>query len=108
MTVVQRPATLVPDTSPEQIQNLCAAFQKLQQPQKDICMGYLLDSMQRKHSLYPSLGSQGCGQQQWIAYSLRQILTGQASTNKRLTQHDKLRIALSLSSSILQLYKTHG
>ncbi|KAH6625409.1 hypothetical protein C7974DRAFT_200955 [Boeremia exigua] len=106
MTTVHRPVTLVQDTRPEHIQNLCVAFRKLQQPQKDICMGYMLDTMQRKHGIYPLSGLYNCGQQQWVAFSLHQILTDQANTHKRLTQHDKLRIALDLSSSILQLYKT--
>jgi len=51
-------------------------------------------------------GPQGCGQQPWVAYTLHQILTGQVITNERLKQLDKLRIALDLPSSILQLYKT--
>lgn len=106
MTVLPRPATLVPTTGLSQIQNICTAIQMLPQPQQDLCMGYLLDAMQRKHGIYPLFRPPGCAQQQWISYTLRQILTGQASTGRPLTQLDKLRIASHLSSSILQLYKT--
>jgi len=106
MAVTQMPTTLLPTTSPRHIQDLCAALQKLQQPHKDICMGYLLDALQRKYGVYPLLGPHSCGQEQWTAFTLRQVLTGQAAAGRPLTQHDKVRIALDLSSSILQLYKT--
>lgn len=65
-----------------------------------------MDSVRRKHGIYPLEPPNGCNQQQWAAYSLRQVLTKRANVNRRLTQHDKLRVAVDLASSVLQLYKT--
>jgi hypothetical protein len=92
-------------SSPRQIQHLCEAIAKLQQPQRDLCVGYLLDTLQqRKHGIYPLQSP--CSQQQWESYSLKTILNRTANINRRLTQHDKLRVAVDLASSVLQLYKT--
>ena len=88
------------------IQDLCKVIYQLQQPRRDACLGYLVDALQRKHVIYPLLPSNNCSQQQWAAYSLHEILTSQTSTNRRLTQLNKLQIAVDLSSSVLQLYET--
>lgn len=105
-TVVHQQAKAMSNSPPERIRNLCEAIYQLQQPQKDVCLGYLLDALQRKHGIYPLLSSTIHGQQQWAAYSLHQVLTHQSNTSMHLTQLDKLRIAVDLSSSVLQLYKT--
>jgi hypothetical protein len=91
----------------EQIQDLCQAITKLQQPQLELCAGYLIDSLKRKHGIYP-LDTPACqdSQQQWLAYTLRQVLTKRAGFGRRLMQHDKFKIAVDLASSVLQLYKT--
>ncbi|KAF2658683.1 hypothetical protein K491DRAFT_676272 [Lophiostoma macrostomum CBS 122681] len=92
-------------STPSQIQHLCEAIAKLQQPQRDICIGYLMDTLhQRKHGIYP-LQPPGT-QQHWESYSLGAVLNQTANINRRLTRHDKLRVAVDLASSVLQLYKT--
>jgi hypothetical protein len=99
--------TITSNPTPVQIQDLCKAIAKLQQPQRDICMGYLLDNLKRKHGIYPlDLPPISSAHEQWAAYSLRDVLTKSTTINRRLTQHDKLRVAVDLASSVLQLYKT--
>lgn len=103
--VAQQTIPIIKPTS-EQIQNLCEEIAKLQQPQRDTCIGYLVDKVKRKHGIYLLGTPASCSQQQWAAYSLRDVLLGRANISRRLTQYDKLRIAVDLASSVLQLYKT--
>ncbi|KAF2122662.1 hypothetical protein BDV96DRAFT_639235 [Lophiotrema nucula] len=91
--------------TPSQIRDLCKAIARLQQPQRDLCIGYLLDGLQRKHGIY-LLDSPLSHQHQWSVYSLKDVLSKSPKVNKRLTQYDKLRVAIDLASSVLQLYKT--
>lgn len=95
-----------PVLEPERIQNLCQTIGQLHQATTAGCIGYLLDSVDRKHGVYPHKLPGSCQQQPSTSYTLRQILTKQTRTDMRLTQHDKLRIAVYLASSVLQLYKT--
>ncbi|KAF2822061.1 hypothetical protein CC86DRAFT_95126 [Ophiobolus disseminans] len=107
VTVTQQHISVITKPTPEQIQDLCHAISTLQQPQLNICAGYLLDSLKRKHGIYP-LDIPICQdkQEDWSAYTLRQVLTRRAGFGRRLMQHDKFKIAVDLASSILQLYKT--
>ncbi|KAF2126815.1 hypothetical protein P153DRAFT_297008 [Dothidotthia symphoricarpi CBS 119687] len=106
LTVVGQQTILTAKPTPEQIQDLCKAIARLQQPQRDMCVGYLLDSVKRKHGIYPLDTPTNCNQHQWAAYSLRDVLHGRANVSQRLTQQDKLRVSVDLASSVLQLYKT--
>ncbi|KAH7385868.1 hypothetical protein BKA66DRAFT_569191 [Pyrenochaeta sp. MPI-SDFR-AT-0127] len=106
VTVIEQQVTSTTVSRPEQIHDLCKTISLLQQPQRDLCIGYLTDSVKRKYGIYPLQPPNSCDQQQWAAYSLRQILTERANLNRRLTKHDKLRVAVDLASSVLQLYKT--
>jgi hypothetical protein len=99
--------TITNNPTPDQIQDLCKAIAQLQQPQRDVCMGYLLDGLKRKHGIFPvDLPPISSSHEQWATYSLRDVLTKSTTINRRLTQHDKLRVAVDLASSVLQLYKT--
>jgi hypothetical protein len=94
-------------TGPDHISDLCQAIAKLQSPARVACAGYILDSLKRKHGIYP-LDAPMCqtGQKQWSAYTLRQVLTRGAGSIRRFTQYDKHKVAVDLASSVLQLYKT--
>ncbi|KAI8943303.1 hypothetical protein NX059_001323 [Plenodomus lindquistii] len=94
------------ETASVQIQDLCKALATLSPSQQDLCMGYLVDSLKRKYNIYLSKTSDSCPQQQWAAFSLREVLTRTVDGGQSLTQQDKLRIAVNLASSALQLYKT--
>jgi hypothetical protein len=70
-------------------------------------MGYLVDELQRKHGIYPlESASLVPSPQQWAAYSLKDVLARNVGVQRRFTQHDKLRVAVHLASSVLQLHKT--
>lgn len=104
-TTVSSPSPAAHPT-PAEIRDLCKAMARLQQPHRDLCIGYLLDGLnQWKHGIYP-LEHFVAAQQQWTAYSLKDVLARNTNLKRRLTQHDKLRIAVDLSSSVLQLHKT--
>lgn len=103
VTLVHRSMTATSVHIPEQIKDLCKVIGLSDSPQQKLCMGYLKDSLNQKHGIFP-LEPSTC--QHFTVYSLRQILTKRANINKRLTQHDKLRVAVHLASSVLQLYKT--
>jgi hypothetical protein len=107
VTVTEQQTSIVLTSIPNRISNLCQVIAMLQQPQKESCAGYLLDSLQRKQGIYP-LGAPIChdGQQKWTAYTLRQVLTKQAGFSRRLMGQDKFKVAVDLASSVLQLYKT--
>jgi hypothetical protein len=44
--------------------------------------------------------------QDWAVYSLKDVLARNVNIKRRLTQQDKLKVAVDLASSVLQLYKT--
>jgi hypothetical protein len=69
-------------------------------------IGLLTDNSKQRYGIYPLEPPQTCDQQQWTSYSLRQVLTKRANIGRALTQYDKLRVAVDLASSVLQLYKT--
>ncbi|KAH8722690.1 hypothetical protein GQ44DRAFT_711469 [Phaeosphaeriaceae sp. PMI808] len=105
--VPEQEAKISPFPGPEQIVNLCQAIAKLRQPQGDICAGYLLDGLNRKHGIYPlDAPASFDNQQLWSSYTLRQVLTKSAGFNRRLMQQDKFKIAVDLALSVLQLHKT--
>lgn len=107
LTVSEEHTMTATTPTPEEIQDLCESFVRLQQPQIDICAGYLLDSLKRKYGIYP-LETPACQgtRQNWTAYTLRQVLTKRAAFGRRLMEYDKFKIAVDLASSVLQLYKT--
>lgn len=113
MKVLQSSASLVPGVASSQIRNLCnlnwqstlsppQSQQHQQQQLQDTCLGYLIDSVQRRHGIFPITNNL----RQGTTYSLQDILTSQIANSPRLTQLAKLKIAVNLSSSVLQLYKT--
>lgn len=106
VTVVQRQSRTISTTEPERLQTLCETIQRLSQPQTDSCVGYLLDSANEKHGVFLANASPDKPQDKWKAYTLRDLLTGKATNGARLTQYDKLRIAVDLASSVLQLHQT--
>jgi hypothetical protein len=88
-----------------QIQDLCEAIARLQQPYRNECSGYLTDELKRKYGIY-FLDSPAVSEQQWMSYSLNDVLARKFPMTSPLTQNDKLRVAVDLASSALQLYKT--
>lgn len=107
VTIVEQQITCPAPTTLKEIENLCKIVGGLHISQQDPCVGYLMDSVKRKHGIFPLEPLPACNQQQhWAAYSLRQILEKRAKIKRALTKYDKLRVAVDLASSVLQLYNT--
>jgi hypothetical protein len=106
LTLADQPISSTRNPTLEQIHDLCKAVAALQQPQRHMNIGFLTDDLERRFGIYPLEPPHGHDQQQWTSYSLRQVLTKRANVGRTLTQYDKLRVAVDLASSVLQLYKT--
>jgi len=92
-----------------EITDLCKAIEGLHlgQSQANACAGYLVDKLQRKQGIYPcEPPAPPNNQEQWTAYTLRQVLSKQAGVGRQLARADTYKIALHLASSVLQLYQT--
>ena len=87
-----------------QIQSLCNDIAKLQTLDEE-CIGYLEDETKRKFGIY-LLGLPVMCSDQWTAFSLKDVLSQHPKLGSALTQNDKLRLAVDLASSVLQLYNT--
>jgi hypothetical protein len=105
-TIVRQPVVLPSGTTSPHIRDICQAVQRLQHPRASVCVGYFLDTMQRKHGVFSTFSCGIYSQQLWKACTLREVLSDPTSTGLELTQRDKLRIAVDLASSTLQLYNT--
>jgi len=96
-------ASLDPKPDLHPIQNLCAAIQKLQNPQRDICLSLLAtEYAEQKYGvfIYP-LKEPRVDLNPESILSLRNALK-----DSQFTRHDRLRLAVTLASSVLQLHET--
>ena len=99
-------AALEPEPNLTPIQDLCKAIAMLQQPQRDLCLGFRVDEFsKRKHGIYP-LPPSSMTQESWTVLSLSHVLSRKADLRRPFTRYDKLRVAVILASSVLQLHKT--
>lgn len=105
VTATEQQVTIT--SMPEQIPDLCHAIAKLQLQPRHECAGYLLDCHQRRHGIYPLVALHGQNtQQQWSAFTLREVLKRSAGPSGHWMMCDKFKVAVDLASSVLQLYKT--
>ena len=103
-TGVVRPIPIGTSTSKAtQIQNLCVAIAQLPS-QHDACVGFLLDSSQQRHGVYSRTTDKT--QQHLTTYTLDQNLDQSQAHLAPLSMRDKLRVAVNLTSGVLQLHKT--
>lgn len=84
----------------QEIFDLCAAIQK-RVLQQQACLGWLKDDRDRRHALYP----RGAVLKQCAAKSLHEVLPGAHGT-AALSRGNRLRLAVNISKSVLQLYRT--
>lgn len=88
------------------IQDLCRAIQKLQQPQRAMCLGFLRDEATRqRHGIFP-VKMPLTDRASWSVVSLNSVMAQTTNLRRRFTRGDKLRLAVILASSVLQLYHT--
>lgn len=91
----------VPNLEP--IQDLCAAISTLQKPQRDVCLELLASEIEKQKyevRIYPFKDPPE-NPEAWTVESLRNVLQ-----DSKFTRHDRLRLAITLASSVLQLHET--
>lgn len=96
-------AALDPNPNLQPIQDLCEAISTLQKPQRDVCFELLAtEYAKQKYGLriYP-LKEPPINPEAWTVSSLASILQ-----DSKFTRHDRLRLAVTLASSVLQLHET--
>ncbi|KAF2786300.1 hypothetical protein K505DRAFT_380358 [Melanomma pulvis-pyrius CBS 109.77] len=96
-------AALDPNPNLRPIQDLCSAISMLQDPQRDVCLSLLASEYAKlKYGLliYP-LKDPPSDPESWSVSSLRNVLE-----DAKFTRHDRLRLAVTLASSVLQLHET--
>jgi hypothetical protein len=96
-------AALSPTPNLKPINSLCAAIATFKQPERDVCISLLADEYaKQKYGMLiypckdPPRDTAG-----WAVSSLRTILS-----ERSFSRHDRLHLAVTLASSVLQLYET--
>ena len=85
-----------------QIQNLCSAFKDWKGT--EACLGFLADEQSMRHGVYPIL--QPIHHETPKVVSLYKRLDSPHVPSAKLTRRERLNLALTLASSVLQLHKT--
>jgi hypothetical protein len=96
-------AAFLPNPNLRPIQDLCSAICTLQKPDRDVCLSLLASEYAKlKYGLLITpLKDPPCNPESWSVSSLRSVLK-----EKKFTRHDRLRLAITLASSVLQLHET--
>ncbi|KAH8690916.1 hypothetical protein BGW36DRAFT_364465 [Talaromyces proteolyticus] len=98
-------AALDPNPNLQPIQDLCAAISTLQKPQGDVCFSLLASEYAKQKYgilIYP-LKEPRSDTESWSISSLRSVLEEPES---RFARRDRLQLAITLASSVLQLHET--
>lgn len=111
-TTMERESLLTKEetySEPALVKELWQIMSKSQQQSSDRCIGYLLDSSNRRLEVYPvntltTLHEQQ--QQDGSEFTLRQLLSASKGDDLRLTLSDKLKVAVALAWAILQYSNT--
>ncbi|RYP33747.1 hypothetical protein DL767_004614 [Monosporascus sp. MG133] len=96
-------AALKPTPNLQPIQDLCAAISTLQTPQRDVCLSLLANEYAKQKYgilIYPSKAPP-TNTDAWSISTLRSVLE-----DTEFARRDRLRLAVTLSSSVLQLHET--
>ncbi|KAF3000945.1 hypothetical protein E8E13_008963 [Curvularia kusanoi] len=97
-------AALQPEANLQLIKDLCTALQNLQKPQRDVCLTLLAKEIAKQKyelKIYPTpLPPQDT--KQWTVVTLRSAL----KRGRRFPKRDRVRLAVTLASSVLQLHET--
>ena len=97
-------AALQPHANLQPIKDLCSALQGLQKPQRDVCLTLLAKEIaKQKYELQiipTKLPPQDTSE--WCVVTLRDAL----KRGRRFPKRDRVRLAVTLASSVLQLHET--
>lgn len=92
----------------EPILNLCESIQKGQKQKRTECYGFIADEQSQKiksYNIYPVAPRDGEHQESWLTVSLTQALQ-RTNNAPPLSYKDKIRLAVVISTSVLQLFNT--
>lgn len=98
----------VPNKQPdfEPINNLCEVVQKLQIVRHEECLGVLIDEFtKQRHGIFPPKELL-IDKDSWSTVSPQNLINPQATFQRQLNRGQRLRLAVVLASSVLQLHET--
>ena len=97
-------AALEPEPNFQPIKDLCSAIRTLQKPQRDVCLTLLERELaKQKYGLKIYLTKMlPQDTEQWSVFTLRSAL----QRGRRFPKRDRIRLAVILASSVLQLHET--
>lgn len=97
-------AALEPHPNLQPIQDLCSAISTLQKPQRDVCFSLLANEIAKQKYgvlLITPIKQLPPDTNTWSVSSLRTVLQ-----DPNFAQQDRLKLAITLASSVLQLHET--
>jgi hypothetical protein len=97
-------AALNPEPNMQPIQDLCSAISTLQKPQRDVCFSLLANEIAKQKFgvlLITPVRYLPTDTASWSVSSLRAVLE-----DSKFAQQDRLKLAITLASSVLQLHQT--
>lgn len=97
-------AALEPEPNLQSIKDLCSAIQNLQKLQRDVCLTLLereIAKQKYRLRIYP-IKILPQDTEQWSVSTLRKALR----RGRRFSKRDRVRLAVTLASSVLQLHET--
>lgn len=97
-------AALKPEPNLQPIKDLCSAIQTLQKPQRDVCLRLLAREIAKQEYELRIYLTEMLPQntEQWSVSTLRKALR----RGRRFPKRDRVRLAVVLASSVLQLHET--
>lgn len=105
-TIIPTQSTIsIPQPQPSHvdISNMCKIICTSPASPHPDCLGYIVDG-DRKFLLYPLARSSAPGKKCWSTVSLRQILQNTVASAPPLTPWDRLTLAATVASAVLQLH----
>ncbi|KAF9701009.1 hypothetical protein EKO04_000314 [Ascochyta lentis] len=97
-------AALEPEPNLQPIKDLCSAIRTLQKPQRDVCLTLLENEIAKQRyglKIYPTR-TLPSDTEQWSVSTLRSVL----QRKRRFPNRERVRLAIILASSVLQLHET--
>jgi hypothetical protein len=97
-------AALKPEPNLQPIRDLCSAIGTLQSPQRDVCLTLLQKEIATQKYGLKIIPAETLPQntEHWVSSTLRDVLR----RGRQFSKRDRVRLAVILASSVLQLYQT--
>ena len=101
-TPTRTSSSLPLDPMMTQIQSICTAFKDSKGD--ETCLGFIVDESFMRHQIYPTRALHPGPATSVSLY--KRLTSGQQNRNTKLTRKERLQLALTLASTVLQLHKT--